>query len=65
MTKFCTIIILLLALSLTACGGDDEDDGVTPRYIEVKTTTGGVMQPFYYSDNELQFSEQQRRNYYV
>jgi len=42
-----------------------EDDGVTPRYIEVKTTTGGVKQPFYYSDNELQFSEQHRKNYYV
>lgn len=42
-----------------------EDDGVTPRYIEVKTTTGGVMQPFYYSDNELQFSDQKKENYYV
>ena len=57
----------------SVCDGDGigydilsvEDDGVTPRYIEVKTTTGGVKQPFYYSDNELQFSEQQREHYYV
>ena len=57
----------------SVCDGDGigydilslEDDGVTPRYIEVKTTTGDVMQQFYYSDNELQFSEQQREHYYV
>ena len=42
-----------------------EDDGVTPRYIEVKTTTGSFSQPFYYSDNELQFSEYQKEHYYV
>ena len=42
-----------------------EDDGKTPRYIEVKTTTGDVTQPFYYSDNELRCSEQQKEHYYV
>lgn len=42
-----------------------EDDGKTPRYIEVKTTTGCVGQPFYYSDNELQFSVQNKKHYYV
>ena len=42
-----------------------ENDGVTPRYIEVKTTTGGVTQPFFYTDNELQFSEQNHKHYYV
>ena len=42
-----------------------EDDGITPRYIEVKTTTGNISQPFYYSDNELAFSELNSGNYYV
>lgn len=42
-----------------------EDDGKTPRYIEVKTTTGCVNQPFYYSDNELQFSDLKKKHYYV
>lgn len=42
-----------------------EDDGVTPRYIEVKTTTGGVGQPFYYTDNELHYSELHSEHYYV
>lgn len=42
-----------------------EDDGITPRYIEVKTTTGGIGQPFYYSDNELNFSEQHKEHYYI
>ena len=42
-----------------------EDDGITPRYIEVKTTTGSISQPFYYSDNELAFSELNSANYYV
>lgn len=42
-----------------------EDDGITPRYIEVKTTTGNISQPFYYSDNELAFSELNSANYYV
>lgn len=42
-----------------------EDDGVTPRYIEVKTTTGGVSQPFYYTDNELRYSDLHSEHYYV
>lgn len=42
-----------------------EDDGVTPRYIEVKTTTGGIDTPFFFSDNELQFSEENKQHYYV
>lgn len=42
-----------------------EDDGVTPRYIEVKTTTGGVSQPFYFTDTELRYSELHSGNYYV
>ena len=42
-----------------------EDDGVTPRYIEVKTTTGGVSQPFYYTDNELRYSDLNSEHYYV
>lgn len=42
-----------------------EDDGITPRYIEVKTTTGSVSQPFFYSDKELQFSEINNEHYYT
>ena len=42
-----------------------EDDGVTPRYIEVKATTGGVSQPFYYTDNELRYSDLHSEHYYV
>lgn len=42
-----------------------EDDGVTPRYIEVKTTTGDMFQPFYFSDKELQFSEEHSDHYYL
>ena len=42
-----------------------EDDGITPRYIEVKTTTGGINQPFFFTDNELLFSELRKSNYYV
>ena len=42
-----------------------EDDGVTPRYIEVKTTTGGVGQPFFYTDTELRYSELHSGHYYV
>ena len=57
----------------SVCDGDGigydvlsvEDDGITPRYIEVKTTTGDVRQPFFYSDNELQFSEGHKENYYL
>ena len=42
-----------------------EEDGVTPRYIEVKTTTGGIDTPFFFSDNELQFSKEHKENYYI
>lgn len=42
-----------------------EEDGVTPRYIEVKTTTGSLSQAFYYSDNELSFSKMNDKNYYI
>ena len=42
-----------------------EDDGITPRYIEVKTTTGGIGQSFFYSDNELAFSEKNSVHYYI
>ena len=42
-----------------------EDDGITPRFIEVKTTTGNISQPFYYSDNELAYSEKYSATYYV
>lgn len=42
-----------------------EDDGVTPRYIEVKTTEGGVTQPFFYSSNELARSIVERDHYYI
>ena len=42
-----------------------EKDGVTPRYIEVKTTEGGCAQPFYYSANELERSKIEREHYYV
>ena len=42
-----------------------EDDGVTPRYIEVKTTTGGAYQPFYFSANELNRSVQDSSHFYL
>ena len=42
-----------------------EDDGITPRYIEVKTTTGPLSQAFYYSENELNFSSINNKNYYI
>ena len=42
-----------------------EDDGITPRYIEVKTTTGGVAQPFFYTDNELRYSALHNEYYYI
>ena len=42
-----------------------EDDGSTPRYIEVKTTTGGIDTPFLFSDNELRFSEMHKEHYYL
>ena len=42
-----------------------EDDGVTPRYIEVKTTTGGVSRPFYFTQNELERSIKDADHYYL
>lgn len=42
-----------------------EDDGKTPRYIEVKTTSGDINQPFFCSQNELQTSEQLKEHYYI
>lgn len=42
-----------------------EDDGITPRYIEVKTTTGGAYQPFFFSVNELKRSIQEDSHYYL
>lgn len=42
-----------------------EDDGVTPRYIEVKTTTGNCDTPFYYSLNEMEVSQKKRDHYYL
>ena len=42
-----------------------EDDGITPRYIEVKTTMGGAYQPFFFSINEQNRSIQNSSNYYL
>ena len=42
-----------------------EDDGITPRYIEVKTTTGGVEQPFFFTNTELEFSRINKEHYYI
>ena len=50
------------------CGYDIksvEDDGITPRYIEVKTSTGGLSQSIYFTDNELAFSQEHKDNYYL
>ena len=41
-----------------------EDDG-TKKYIEVKTTTGDVNSTFYISENEVEFSEMFKDNYYL
>lgn len=42
-----------------------EDDGITPRYIEVKTTSGNESQPIFFSDNELNFSVEHKGHYYL
>lgn len=42
-----------------------EDDGITERYIEVKATDNGWLQPFYFSDNEMDFSDLHSDHYYV
>ena len=40
------------------------DDG-TEMYIEVKTTKNSIDTPFYISENELDFSEKNPKNYYL
>ena len=50
------------------CGYDIEsveDDGVTKRYIEVKTTSGDCDSSIFFSNNELQFSKEHRDNYHL
>lgn len=42
-----------------------EDDGSTPRYIEVKTTSGNEDQSIFFSDNELNFSMEHKEHYYL
>lgn len=42
-----------------------EDDGETPRFIEVKTTTGEADTPFFFSANELTFSSKHKENYHL
>lgn len=42
-----------------------EEDGSTPRYIEVKTTSGKEDQPIFFSDNELNFSMEHKEHYYL
>ena len=42
-----------------------EDDGITPRYIEVKTTSGSESQSIYFTDNEMRFSTNHRDHYYL
>lgn len=42
-----------------------EDDGKTPRYIEVKTTTGGIEQPLYFTKTELERSIHDKEHYYI
>lgn len=50
------------------CGYDVlslEDDGETLRYIEVKTTAGDISQPLFFTDNELRFSIDKKKHYYL
>ncbi|MBR3794127.1 MAG: DUF3883 domain-containing protein [Alistipes sp.] len=42
-----------------------EKDGVTPRFIEVKTTSKGISQPIYFTNNELTFSKENKEHYYI
>ena len=42
-----------------------EDDGVTERYIEVKTTVENEETPFFFTEKELQFSQQHHEHYYL
>jgi hypothetical protein len=41
-----------------------DEDG-NEKYIEVKTTTGNVLTPFYLSDNEFDFMKQNVGNYFI
>lgn len=42
-----------------------ENDGVTPRFIEVKTTTGGVERPLFFSKRELERSICDAEHFYL
>jgi hypothetical protein len=42
-----------------------ENDGITPRYIEVKTTTGSVDSPFYFTKRELERSIKDADHFYL
>ena len=42
-----------------------EDDGITPRYIEVKTTTGGGSCPFFFTKRELERSIKDADHFYL
>lgn len=42
-----------------------EDENLKPRYIEVKTTSGNEEQPIFFSDNELNFSIENKDHYYL
>ena len=42
-----------------------EDESLKPRYIEVKTTSGKEDQPIFFSENELNFSIENKEHYYL
>ena len=42
-----------------------EEDGKTPRYIEVKTTTGSVDRPLFFSRRELERSIKDADHFYL
>ena len=42
-----------------------ESDGKTPRYIEVKTTTGGVDRPLFFTKRELERSIKDAAHFYL
>ena len=42
-----------------------EDDGLTPRLIEVKTTTGGSDRPLFFSKKELERSIIDAEHFYL
>nr|WP_315224517.1 DUF3883 domain-containing protein [uncultured Flavobacterium sp.] len=41
------------------------DENRKPKYIEVKTTSGKSLTPFYYSINEKLFAEQNKEQYFI